>query len=89
MKSRKVHQDDSRQPTESPQNSGMNEHVSMQPLLLTLPQVAQQLGLSLAKVYNLVTLEGLPTVKFGRSIRVSYVSLVHWVKERESEQHAC
>jgi excisionase family DNA binding protein len=89
MKSRKVHQDDSRQLMESPQNSGMNEHVSMPPLLLTLPQVAQQLGLSLAKVYNLVTLEGLPTVKFGRSTRVSYVSLVHWVKERESEQRAC
>ncbi len=89
MKSRKVHQDDFRKPTESVQISGMNEHGSMPPILLTLPQVAQQLGLSLAEVYNLVALDGLPTVKFGRSTRVSYVSLVQWVKQRESEQRAC
>ncbi len=89
MKSRKVHQDDSPQPVESLHISGINDHVSMPPILLTLPQVAQQLGLSPAKVYNLVAMEGLPTVKIGRSTRVSYVSLVQWVKERESEQRAC
>ena len=63
--------------------TGVESHTAMQPLLLTLPQVAQQLGLSPARVYQLVALEGLPTIKIGRSTRVAYGSLVEWVKERE------
>lgn len=61
----------------------VSEYAVLQPLVLTLPQVAQQLGLSQTRVYQLVALEGLPTVKIGRSTRVLYGSLVQWVKEHE------
>lgn len=70
-------------PAASSHTAGVDSHTALQPLLLTLPQVAQQLGLSPARVYQLVALEGLPTIKIGRSTRVAYGSLVEWVKERE------
>lgn len=70
-------------PGASSHAAGVESHAAMQPLLLTLPQVAHQLGLSPARVYQLVALEGLPTVKIGRSTRVAYGSLLEWVKERE------
>lgn len=57
-----------------------------QPMLLTISQVSQQLGLSPAKIHRLVALEGLPIVKFGRAIRVPYDSLYQWVKAREASQ---
>jgi predicted DNA-binding transcriptional regulator AlpA len=59
----------------------MIDHVTLQPLLLKLPQVAQQLGLSQARAYQLVALKGLPTIKIGRNTGVVYGSLVQWVKE--------
>ena len=35
-----------------------------------------------AKVYQLIAVEGLPVVRFGRSVRVSVVSLQKWVERR-------
>ena len=56
-------------------------------LLLTIPQTAQQLGLSQAKVYALIATEQLPTVRFGRAVRVPYQSLQQWIQKREQEQN--
>ena len=41
------------------------------PLLLSIPDVAATLGLGRSKVYELIAKEGLPVVRFGRSVRVS------------------
>ncbi len=57
--------------------------IPSQPVLLTIPQVAQTLGLSRSKVYQLISYEGLPTVRFGRAIRVRYAALLHWLEQRE------
>ena len=54
-----------------------------QPTLLTIAQVAQQLQLSRAKVYQLVYTAGLPIVTFGTAMRVRPESLEHWLKQRE------
>ena len=54
-----------------------------QPLLLTVPQVAKELGLSRTMVYLLINREGLPVVRFGRAVRISAPSLHKWVEERE------
>jgi excisionase family DNA binding protein len=56
---------------------------TLQPLLLNVPQVAQLLGLSRTKVYELIATEGLPVLKFGRAVRVSFKSLQQWVDQRE------
>jgi excisionase family DNA binding protein len=53
------------------------------PLLLSIPDVAATLGLGRTKVYELIAKEGLPVVRFGRSVRVSASSLQKWVEQRE------
>ena len=55
----------------------------VQPLLLNIPQVATMLCLSRTKVYELIAIEGLPVVRFGRAVRVSRISLQQWVERRE------
>ncbi len=57
----------------------------VQPLLLTIAQVAQSLKLGRTKVYELIATEGLPVVRFGRAIRVSSASLKRWVETREQQ----
>ena len=58
---------------------------TLQPLLLSIPEVASSLGLSRAKVYELITKERLPVIHFGRAVRVSAASLQKWVEERERQ----
>jgi len=53
------------------------------PLLLSIPDVAASLGLGRSKVYELIAKEGLPVIRFGRSVRVSAASLQKWVEQRE------
>ena len=59
--------------------------VSVQPLLLTVSQVAASLGLGRTKVYELIATEGLPVVKFGTATRVPLASLQKWVEKREKQ----
>lgn len=63
-----------------------NDTQSASPLLLTVPQAAQQMGLSPAMVYKLILTDDLPIVKLGRSTRIVYTSLVAWLKAREDAQ---
>jgi len=58
------------------------KEVVLQPLLLSIPEVAESLRLSRAKVYRLIYYEGLPVVHFGRSARVSVVALQEWIEQR-------
>jgi excisionase family DNA binding protein len=62
----------------------MNIDIS-QPTLLTIAQVAQELQLSKAKVYQLAYFEGLPTVSFGRAMRVRRQALQLWLEQREQK----
>ncbi len=57
--------------------------VTSQPTVLTVAQVAKELGLSRAKVYQLIYHEGLPHVKFGSALRVRYYALQQWLEQRE------
>ncbi|MDQ6662315.1 MAG: helix-turn-helix domain-containing protein [Chloroflexota bacterium] len=54
-----------------------------QPLLLTVPDVAIQLGVCPATVYNLMNRKGLPSVKVGSMRRISPESLQKWLKQQE------
>lgn len=50
--------------------------------LLTLPQVAEALGLSVRKLRNDIAagLFGPDIVRFGRSVRVSEAALARWIE---------
>ncbi len=54
-----------------------------QPTLLTIAQVAKELGLSRTKVYQLIYREGLPVIRFGTALRVRYTALQQWLEQRE------
>ena len=58
--------------------------VSVQPLLLNIPEVAATLRLSRATVYRLIDVEGLPVIRFGRAVRVSVTALERWLAAREA-----
>ena len=55
------------------------------PMVLTVTQVAQELQLSRAKVYQLIHLEGLPIVPFGSTLRVRREALQQWIELREKK----
>ncbi len=55
-----------------------------EPLLMTIPQVMKTLGLGRTKIYHLIDKEGLPVLRFGRAVRISYTSLQEWIKQREA-----
>ncbi|WP_201360924.1 helix-turn-helix transcriptional regulator [Dictyobacter formicarum] len=57
-------------------------------MLITIPQAAQSLGISRAKLYLLLAQQkGPPVIRFGRSVRISIDSLQQWIKEQET--HLC
>ena len=57
--------------------------VVVSPLFLSIPEVCASLRLSRAKVYRLISYEGLPVVHFGRAVRVSVIALQEWIERRE------
>jgi excisionase family DNA binding protein len=58
---------------------------SLQPLL-TIPAVAKMLAVSRPTIYTLIDTEGLPIIRFGRSVRISPISLQKWLAQHEQEQ---
>jgi excisionase family DNA binding protein len=54
----------------------------LQPLL-SIADVCRMLHLSRPKLHDLIVHEGLPTIKFGRAVRISPTSLQHWLANRE------
>jgi excisionase family DNA binding protein len=75
-------------PIESKEHFMQPEHTEPpQQFLLTIPQVAQSLGISRAMVYSLLAKgKGPPVVHLGRAVRVSVASLCKWIEEQECEQ---
>jgi len=54
----------------------------VEPLLLTIPQVAVMLGLGRTKVYDLIEREGLPSIKLGTARRIPRQALEAWLTKR-------
>lgn len=62
------------------------KRISMvQPLLLSVADVAVQLGVCRQTIYNFIYREKLPTIVVGRIRRVHPDSLREWLKEREQQ----
>lgn len=51
-------------------------------LLLRAGEVAELLGLSRSKVFELMATEVLPVVRIGRSVRVPRAELYEWLRQR-------
>jgi excisionase family DNA binding protein len=56
------------------------------PGLLTIPQVAEYLGVCRAHVYKLIH-NGLPVIRLGRLVRIQMTSLQRWLEEQEEITH--
>lgn len=52
------------------------------PLVLTVSQVQEILGVSKAVAYQLAHRRGFPSFKLGRSIRVSKEALLCWLEQQ-------
>lgn len=57
----------------------------IEPLLITVADASRCLGISRAMVYNLISQKLLPTVRIGRSVRISSQALRHYVAALESD----
>ena len=57
---------------------------AVEPLLLTIPQVAVMLGLGRTKVYDLIDHKGLPTVKLGTARRIPKKALEVWLTRQSA-----
>jgi len=60
----------------------LTEQPSLQ-RLLTVPQVAEILGVSRGTVYVYVNTDGLPILRIGGNIRVRAASLQKWLEKKE------
>lgn len=54
------------------------------PLMLSVPEVANVLGISRAGAYELVKTEGFPSLTIGSRIIVPRDKLVAWIDEKSS-----
>ena len=52
------------------------------PLALSADDVAQVLGISRAKAYELMHSEGFPTLKIGKRMTVPKDKLIEWIQTR-------
>ena len=65
---------------ESPQDG------APQRLLLRIPEAAETLGLGRTKIYELIAIGELPTIRVGRAVRISVSTLQKWVEAREQPE---
>jgi excisionase family DNA binding protein len=56
---------------------------SAPPKLLTVAQVAHRLGVSSARVYDLIREHEMPQVRMGRQVRIREQDLTTWIRDRK------
>ena len=52
------------------------------PLMLTVPEVGEVLGISRASAYELVRSKGFPSIRIGTRILVPKDKLIAWINEQ-------
>ena len=55
------------------------------PLMLTVPEMGEALGISRAAAYQLVRSKGFPSLKVGTRILVPKDKLIKWINEQTEE----
>lgn len=56
------------------------------PLVLTMRQIQEIIGLSRPKVYELAHTRGFPVIRFGRALRVPRDSFLRWLDQQAGGQ---
>ena len=56
------------------------------PLMLSVPQVADVLGIGRASAYELVRSDGFPTLIIGTRIVIPKDKFIRWIEEKVSEK---
>ncbi len=64
------------------------EQYARSAILLTVKDVMRELNLGRSKVEVLMKHDGLPVIRFGRSVRVPSDELKQWVREYRYKQSA-
>lgn len=54
-------------------------------LTLTVPEAAELVGISKAKMYEIVRIEGFPAIRFGKRILVNRKRLEGWLDEQSEK----
>ncbi len=54
-------------------------------LLLTIPQVQDELGIGRSSVYEMIKSGQLSTIHIGRSVRIPRAALEEWLEKRLAE----
>lgn len=54
----------------------------MEKLTLSVPEAAKMLGISKAKMYEVVRMEGFPAIQVGKRLLVSAKGLERWFEEQ-------
>ena len=52
------------------------------PVILTMEDIRQALGLSRQKTYQLPHMKGFPAIKFGRAIRIPRDAFLKWLESQ-------
>jgi len=65
--------------------AGKKRQPMVQPLLLSIADVAVQLGVCRQTIYTYIYHEGLPSIKVRGIRRIHPDSLVDWLKKREQQ----
>jgi excisionase family DNA binding protein len=55
------------------------------PLILTVEQVGEVLGISRASAYNLARSSNFPTIRIGRRMLVPKGALINWIEREAAE----
>ena len=58
------------------------EAISRQKLTYSVPEAAKILGVSASKMYEVVKIDGFPTIKIGGRLLVSAKGLERWIDEQ-------
>ncbi|MFP7170811.1 helix-turn-helix domain-containing protein [Terribacillus sp. 7520-G] len=67
----------------------LEEHMAPQgDKLLNPNEAAEILGYAPSTVYELCRQDAFPTVRDGRKVRISYIGLQQWIKEKSQNQLA-
>jgi excisionase family DNA binding protein len=61
---------------------------TMEDRALRVPEVAQRLGISRTKAWQMARAGELPTLRLGRSVRVPVSALARWIEEQTNDPKA-
>ncbi len=83
MKIQQPNEDFDIERTETMLAGGRSVHEPIERLLLRASEAAIMLGISRAKTYELLASGELPSIKIGRSVRISKTALYKWIADQE------